>query len=344
LEYPVAASRPLWKGFLKLSFVSCPIALYPATTAAERIAFRLVNRRTGHRLRHQLVDTVTGEKVESADKGRGYEIGEDSFLLVDNQEIEQARQQPPQSRAEAVAETMQRADRAPPLVPSAALDEDDEVEPEPDRTAPPVKPQNTHTIDIANFLPVGQVDARYHEKPYYVVPREPVGQEAFAVIREAMRARKVAGLGRVMLASRERPVLLEPMGKGLRAVTLRFAYEVRHEADYFDELPDMKLPAEMLKLAEHIIDGKLAEFDPSMLQDHYRDALVRILRKKQAKVSPAPARPVTPSPQNVVNLMDALRRSLEAERPIPKPTPRRSAPGPRSSSAKQSNHRALRSR
>ena len=211
---------------------------------------------------------------------------------------------------------MHRTDRAPPLVPSTALDKDGEVEPdEPDRPPAVAKPHNTHTIEIASFLPVGQVDARYHEKPYYVVPREPARQEAFAVIREAMQGRKVAGLGRVMLASRERPVLLEPMAKGMRAVTLRFAYEVRREADYFDELPNMKLPAEMLKLAEHIIDGKMAAFDPSMLQDHYRDALMRILRKKQAKVPPASARPVTPSPQNVVNLMDALRRSLAAERP-----------------------------
>src|SRR5205807_1748448 len=174
------------------------------------------------------------------------------------------------------------------------------------------RPQNTRTIEIELFLPAGQIDPRYFEKPYYIVPREEIGQETFAVIRDAMAREDVIGLARIVLSSRERPFLVEPMGKGLRGVTLRFAHEVRGEDDYFSQVPVMKLPTEMMKLAQHIIRTKSAEFDPSMLEDHYRNALVRILRRKEAKRAHHAA-PVKPSRENVVNLMDALRRSIAAE-------------------------------
>ena len=334
------ASRPYWKGYLKLSFVSCPVALYPATSAAEQVSFRQVNRRTGHRLKHKLVNSVTGEAIDASDKARGYEIGENEFLFVEDRDLAQARSERPPPGSIPLAEP--RAAESPPTVPARAsemprrrpsaggrrtrrrgLEEPEEA------PAPPVlRPQNTRTIEIERFLPAGQIDARYFEKPYYIVPREPVGQEAFAVIRDAMSHAGVIGLARVVLSSRERPFLVEPMGSGLRGVTLRFAHEVRSEADYFSDIPEMKLPAEMMKLAQHIIKTKSADFDPSMLEDHYRTALVRILRKKQAK---RPARPaaVKPSAENVVNLMDALRRSIAAEkRPAAKSASRRSAAKP----------------
>jgi len=136
----------------------------------------------------------------------------------------------------------------------------------------------------------------------------------------------VIGLARVVLSSRERPFLVEPMGAGLRGVTLRFSHEVPGAEDYFSEIPQMRLPAEMMKLAQHIIRAKSAEFNPSMLDDHYRSALVRILRKKQAK-RPAHVTAVKPPQENVVNLMDALRRSIAAERPA-KPAPKRGSAKP----------------
>jgi Ku protein len=150
------------------------------------------------------------------------------------------------------------------------------------------------------------------------VPRDAIGQEAFAVIRDAMSRENVAGLARVVLSWRERPMLVTVMGNGLCGVTLRFAHEVRKQMEYFGVIPEMKLPAEMVKLAQHIIETKSAAFDPAMLEDHYRNALVRILRKKQAKM-PAPPAPVAPSSENVINLMDALRRSIAAEPPAKKP-------------------------
>jgi len=345
----VPASRPYWKGYLKLSFVSCPVALYPATSAAERVSFRQVNRRTGHRLKHKLVDSVTGEAIDASDKARGYEIGENEFLFVEDRDLAQARSERPPPGSIPLAEPPPR--EGPPTVPARASEfpeedrapEHDEHEEEgleePDEApAPPVlRPPNTRTIEIERFLAAGQIDARYFEKPYYIVPREPVGQEAFAVIRDAMNRAGVVGLARVVLSSRERPFLIEPMGSGLRGVTLRFAHEVRSEADYFSDLPEMKLPAEMMKLAQHIIKTKSGDFDPSMLEDHYRTALVRILRKKRGT---RPARPaaVKPSAENVVNLMDALRRSIAAEkRPPAKSASRRSG-------AKPAARRAARSR
>jgi len=217
------APRPNWKGYLKLSLVSCPIALYPAVSAAERVSFRQVNRRTGHRLRHQLVDSVTGEAVDRADKGRGYEIGDDQFLIVEDQELDRARQARPQPGEPTI--------QSPPLTFSPGCPGSTEVpvkEPEAERQAddleeeappPPARPRNTHTIEIERFVPVGQIDARYFEKPYYITPREPIGQEAFAVIRDAMRRKNMAGVARVVISSRERPILLEPLGIGIRGVT-----------------------------------------------------------------------------------------------------------------------------
>jgi len=305
------ASRAYWKGYLKLSFVSCPIALYPATSAAERLSFRQVNRRTGHRLKHKLVDSVTGEAVDSSN------IGENEFLLVEDRDLERARSERPPPGAIPLVEAPRR--ESPPTVPAglheqdqeqvAADDAADDEDEEGEIAAP--RPQNTRTIEIERFLPARQIDARYFEKPYYIVPREEIGQESFAVIRDAMTREDVIGLARIVLSSRERPFLVEPMGQGLRGVTLRFAHEVRGAADYFSEIPEMKLPAEMMKLAQHIIRTKSAEFDPSMLEDHYRNALVRILRKKRPAHH---AVPVKPSRENVVNLMDALRRSIAAER------------------------------
>jgi Ku protein len=336
--------RAYWNGFFKLSLVSCPVALYPATTVAERVSFRQVNRRTGHRLRHSLVDSITGETVDTLDKARGYEVGENRFLLVEDRELEQARSESPPPGALRLAEAQGSAP-APSPAPATEPDEDDDEEQggeeaaeknEQEEAHPVPRPKNTRTIEIERFVPPGQIDVRYFEKPYYVVPRDGIGQEAFAVIRDAMSREKVAGLARVVLSTRERPMLIAPMGNGLCGVTLRFAHEVRGQEEYFSGIPEMRLPAEMVRLAQHIVETKSADFDPVMLEDHYRNALVRILRKKQAKM-PAPPEPVTASRENVINLMDALRRSIAAELPPKKP-----AAASKARSAKRRNPRRRR--
>jgi DNA end-binding protein Ku len=312
-SFPVLTSRPAWNGYLKLSFVSCPIALYPATAASDRLSFRQVNRRTGHPLKHKLVDSVTGEEVASSDKARGYETDTDKFLLVEDRDIERARSNRPAPGAvELTAPSSFRRD-SPPTAPYE-LQEDEGAgdEGKAEEIVPTPRPRNTRTVEIERFVPVGQVEVSYFEKPYYIAPRGEIGQEAFAVVRDAMAREKVAGLARIVLASRERPFLIEPMGRGLRGITLRFTQDLRPEQDFFAGIPSMRLPAEMMELARHIIRTKSAEFDAAMLEDRYRTALVRILRKKQAKrAAAAPA--ASPSRENVINLMDALRRSIAAQ-------------------------------
>jgi non-homologous end joining protein Ku len=316
------APRPHWKGYLKLSLVSCPIALYPAVSPAERISFRQVNKRTGNRVRQQLVDVVTGESVAREDKGRGYEIGQNQFLPVEEHEIEQARlaRAPVPGAATSIVPSQTPASRQTASVSRPFVVEQDDKDA--DDAGPPVtfaKPENTRTIEIDRFFPVAQIDPRYFEKPYYIVPREEVGQEAFAVIRDAMGNQKMAGLGRVILSSRERPILVEAMENGLRGMTLRFNYEVRDAAQYFGEIPEMKLPKEMLRLAEHIIETKAGDFDPALLEDHYRNAMVHILRQKQTHLRAKSHGIVKPSRENVVSIMDALKRSLAAEKNAPRP-------------------------
>jgi DNA end-binding protein Ku len=263
------AARAYWKGYLKLSLVSCPIAVNPATSSSERVSFRQINKKTGHRLRQQLVDEETREPVASEDKGKGYEVAKNEFLLIEDDEIE-------------------------------AL----EIE-------------SGHTIDIDRFVPAAQIDKRYYDSPYYIAPNDKVGQEAFAVIRDVMKGKGMVALGRVVMAKRERVIALEPLGKGLLGTTLRYPYEVRKAEEYFDDIPDMKVPGEMLELATHILETKAADFDPAQFKDHYEEALVELIRKKQANLPVKTSKEQPAAPRNVISLMDALRRSIQSERAVP---------------------------
>ena len=261
------APRPNWKGFLKLSLVSCAVALYPATTTSQRIRFNIINRKTGNRIRNDVVDAETGEPVEPEDRVKGYEVDKGQYVLVDDEELD-----------------------------NVAL-------------------ESTHTIDVAEFVPMAEVDRIYLDESFYIVPQDDVAQEAFAVIREAMRKEDLAGLARVVIYRREHLLLLRPRGKGLMATTLRYTNEVRDEKDYFDEIESIKVPPDMLKLATHILETKKGHFEPEKFEDRYENALKDLIKAKRAgKAPPALAEP---RPSNVVNLMDALRRSAKADRCLP---------------------------
>jgi DNA end-binding protein Ku len=272
----MAAPRPYWKGYLKLSLVSCPIALYTAATSTEKVSFRQINKKTGNRLRQQLVDDETREPVEAEDKGRGYEIAKNTYMLVEDEEIE-----------------------------AIAI-------------------ESNHTIEIDRFVPRAQIDERYLDSPYYIAPNDEVGQEAFAVIREAMRGKDMVALARVVLSKRERVLMLQPWDKGVLATTLRYPYEVRGSEEYFEDIKDVKVAPDMLKLAEHILDSKAADFDPSEFVDHYEEAVVDLLKRKQAGMPVPKEKPAAPS-SNVISLMDALKRSIADEKaaaPAKKPAAR----------------------
>jgi DNA end-binding protein Ku len=255
------APRPNWKGYLKLSLVSCPVALFPATTTSERVSFRTLSRATGHRVKRQFVDEQTGEPVETEDQIKGYEVAKGEFIQIDDDELKS------------------------------------------------VQLESSHTIDIEQFVRRTEVDELYLDTPYYLTPTDRVGEEAYAVIRDAMRAEKMVGLARVVLFRRERVVMLEPRDKGITATSLHYANEVHQAASYFDEIPDLDLPKQMLELATHIIDKMTGKFEPERFEDRYENALIELIRSKQ-KGMPVKAQPL-PRQANVINLMDALRRSVE---------------------------------
>ena len=261
----MAPGRPYWKGYLKLALVSCPIALYTASSSSERVSFRQINKRTGNRLRQQLVDEVTREPVENEDKGRGYEYSKGAYIEVDDDELDA------------------------------------------------VAVESNHTIEINSFVPRSQIDERYLDSPYYIIPNDQVGQEAFAVIRDAMRGKGMVALARVVLAKRERVIMLQPWDKGLMGTTLRYPYELRNSKEYFDDLPNVKVAPDMLKIAQHILETKKADFDPSQFVDHYEEAVVEMLKKKQAGLA-TPKGKASEPPRNVINLMDALKKSVASDK------------------------------
>ena len=257
------APRANWKGYLKLSLVSCAVNLYPASSSSSRVSFNTINRKTGNKVKRQFIDSETGEVVENEDQAKGYPVAKDSYLLIDDEELDT------------------------------------------------IQIESTHTIDIEKFVPRSEIDPRYLEAPYYIAPSERVAEEAFAIIRDAMRDEKVVGLGRVVMARRERIMMLEPMGKGLVGTALRYGSEVRNEDTYFEDIPDMKLPEEMRDLAHVIIERKAGHFRPEEFTDRYEDAVVELVRAKQAGMpAKAPEQPSRPS--NVVSIMDALRKSIAA--------------------------------
>ena len=258
------APRAYWKGYLKLSLVSCPIALYPATSEREKISFHQLHKQTGNRIKYRKVDAETGDEVEFTDIIKGYQIGKSEYLELEPEELE------------AIAIKSKR------------------------------------TIEIDEFVPKKEIDELYLNSPYYIVPDGEVGQQAFAVIREAIRKEGMVAIGKVVFTSREHIIALEARDKGLLGVTLRYPYEVRKEAEYFDDIPDENIPKDMLDLASHIVESKAGHFEPARFEDQYEDALKELLKKKQSGQKIEAPREREPS--KVVNLMDALRRSVETER------------------------------
>jgi Ku protein len=283
------APRAYWKGSLKLSLVSCPIALYPASTAAEKTRFHMINRETGNRLKQQMVDSETGDIVEGDQKGRGYELKKGSYVEIEKEELEA------------------------------------------------VQIESNHTIDIDNFVPRDEIDKRYFDHPYYIVPDGKAGIDAFAVIRDAMKDQNRVALARIVLTNREHIIAIEPLGKGLLGTTLRYPYELRDESDYFDGIKSPKISQDMIELASHILDTKASHFDPSKFKDEYENALKALVRRK-ASGKPIKVSEREEKPDNVVNLMDALKASLKG-----KPAAKRRASAPRRAPARRAAKKAHRS-
>jgi DNA end-binding protein Ku len=254
------APRANWKGFLRLSLVTCPVALYPAISESEKISFNQLNRQTGHRIKYLKVDADTGDEVPNEDIVKGYKVDTDTFIEVTKEELE-----------------------------NVAL-------------------ESTRTIEIDEFVDKTDIDPRYLIRPYYLRPDGKVGHDAFAVIRETICEMDKVAIGRVVLTNREHIIALEPLDKGLMGTLLRYPYEVRDPAEYFDEIQDVKVTKDMLDLARHIVEQKAGNFEPNKFEDQYETALVDLINQKRS------GKPIVPKDrpkgENVVDLMEALRRSV----------------------------------
>lgn len=264
------APRANWKGFLRLSLVTCPVALYPATSEAEKISFNQINRATGHRIKYLKVDAETGEEVPPEDIAKGYQVDTDSFVEISKDELD-----------------------------AIAL-------------------ESTRTIEIDRFVPKAEIDDLYYLRPYYIVPDGKVGHDAYAVIRETIRELDRVALARVVLTNREHVIALQPRDNGLMGMLLRYPYEVRSAADYFDGIQQVKVTKDMLDLARHIVEQKSGPFEPDSFEDHYEAALTELINKKR-NGQPIAAK-ARPKGDNVIDLMEALRRSLGSDAQVAKPT------------------------
>src|SRR4030088_2001139 len=258
------APRAYWKGSLKLSLVSCPLALYPATTSVEKTHFHMINKQTGHRLKQQMVDTETGDVVEGDQKARGYELKKGEYVEVEREELDA------------------------------------------------VQIESSHTIDIDSFVPEDEIDKRYLNHPYYIVPNGKAGVDAFAVIRDAMKDQDRVALARIVLTNREHVIAIEPLGKGLLGTTLRYPYELRDEDEFFDDIKSPRITKDMVELASHILDSKAEHFDPSKFKDEYEMALKALVKRKAAG-KPVKVVEREEKSDNVVSLMDALQQSLKGK-------------------------------
>lgn len=257
------APRPAWRGYLKLSLVTCAVELSGATTNAEKVSFRTLNRETGNAVRRQYIDSESGKPVDEKNEVRGYEVEKGEFLLIEDEDIEA------------------------------------------------VQIESSHTVSLDSFVDKAEVDPVYIEKPYYLTPADKVSEEAFAVIRQALENKKMAGLARIVLYQRERPCMIEPFGNGMLLTTLRYGDTVRSADDAYDDLGKVEVDEDMLDLAMRVIERKKGKFDPSKLEDRYGQAVIELIKsKKKSGARKAPAREAEDKPSNVINLFDALKKSL----------------------------------
>jgi DNA end-binding protein Ku len=257
------APRPFWKGYLKLSLVTCPVAMIPATTEGEKLRFHTLNRATGNPISSRYVDAATGEPVEEADEVKGYQRGEDDFVMLEEDEIE-----------------------------AVAL-------------------ESAKTIDISNFVAKGSIDWVWYDRPHYLFPDDPVGEQAFSVIRDAMRETETVAISRLVLYRRERAVMLEPRDSGVVLWTLRYGDEVRDPEPYFERLDGAAPSAKTQELFTALIDKQTKPWSSRMASDPVQERLLQVIAAKKANRPVAKTR-AAPSGRGaeVIDIMDALRKSL----------------------------------
>ena len=255
----MAAPRPTWQGHLRLSLVTCPVALYTATSPRGDVHFNMLHNKTHNRIRMIPTDPETGP-VERSEIVKGYEIDKGRYVIVTPEEIESVRL------------------------------------------------ESTRTIDIEHFVAADEIDRIYWNDPYYLVPDGKLAVEAFSVIREAMAKQGKIALARLVLHQRERLLAIEPRDKGMLAYSLRAYDEVRAADQFFDSIPAVKANAQMVDIATKIIEQQEGDFDPTSFNDRYEEALKALIKAKEKGAGKVTVE--EPEDTNVVDLMEALRKSL----------------------------------
>jgi DNA end-binding protein Ku len=254
------ATRAYWSGQIRLSLVSIPVQVIPATKSAAKIAFHQVHKPSGERIRYQKVAPSVGP-VETDDIVKGYEIEKGKYVLLEDKEFDK------------------------------------------------IKLEAKKTIELVQFVGLHDIDPIYFDRPFFVIPDDDSDAEAYVVLREALRDTKKIGLGQIVIRGKGSVVAIKACGKGLMMETLRYADEVKKADSAFTAVPEVKPEADLIELAEELIERKTKKFDATAFKDSYETALHELI---EAKAEHRQVRQIE-EPQrgaNVIDLMDALRRSV----------------------------------
>ena len=261
------ASRPIWKGQLRLSLVSIAVELYSATKSNARPSFRQIHEPSGKPIHYEKVVEGIGP-VDKDEIMKGFEYEKGDYVLLTEDEIDA------------------------------------------------VKLETRKTLELTQFVGACEIDPLYYDKPYFVVPADELAEDAFVVIRDALRKSQKVGLGQLALRGKEYLVAIKPAGKGLLLETLHYEDELRKADPYFSDIPAKKADDDLLEVATALIEKKTDTFDAKVFKDHYqaalRELIARKLKSKGRKIT-AREEPIEskPSKSNVVDLMAALKSSLE---------------------------------
>jgi DNA end-binding protein Ku len=262
----MAASRPIWRGQIRLALVSIPVELFPATRSGAQIQFHQVHEPTGKRIKYEKVVPGIGP-VDRDEIVKGYEVSKGHYVLLDPEEIDS------------------------------------------------VKLESRKTLDLVQFVDENDIDPPFFDKPYYVVPADDLAEEAYVVLRDALKAAKKVGVGQLAMRGQEYVVALKPAGRGILLETLRYADEVHNASGFFRDIGDAKPDPDLLDMASMLIERKAGEFDPKEFHNRYVDALHRLIEEKQKKkgakiIEDPDADSPPPKGSNVIDLMAALKKSL----------------------------------
>jgi DNA end-binding protein Ku len=261
----MAASRPIWKGQLRLSLVTINVEMFPAHKSGATTAFNQIHAPTGKRIRYQKVVEGVGP-VAPEDIKKGYEFEKGEYVLLEDEELDA------------------------------------------------VKLETKKTLELVQFVDEAEIPPLYYDAPYFLTPADDLAEDAFRVVRDALRRARRVGLGQLALRGKEYLVAIKPCGKGMLLETLHYEEEIKKADPFFSEIPAKSADPELLDVATALIEKKTAKFDPKIFKDHYQQALRELIQRKlkskgrRIEVEEEPARRES---GNVIDLMAALKKSLE---------------------------------